>query len=101
MVCGVVPVVDGSVQLWTRAGPTKTGVKACRVTVAAQADYSGLVEFASEHQSTPIFEYVGKRSHKKAYESSFHQIVLLVVRFNASGEYWLDWIQQCVYWQDS
>ena len=69
MVCGV--MVGSVAQLWTRAGPTETGIEAFRVTVAAQADYSGLVEFASEHQRTPIFEYVGKRSHKKAYEGSF------------------------------
>ena len=88
MVCGV--VVGGMVQLWTRAGPTPVGVEAFRVAVAAQADYSGFVEFASEQQSTPIFEYVGKRSHKKAYEGCFHKLVLLAVRFHASGEYWLD-----------
>jgi hypothetical protein len=88
MVCGV--VVGGMVQLWSRAGPTKTGVEAFRVTIAAQADYSGFVKFASEQQSTPIFEYVGKRSHKKAYEGGFHRIILLAVRFHSSGEYWLD-----------
>ena len=90
MVCGV--MVDGMVQLWTRAGPTETGIRlgAFRVTVAAQADYSGLVEFASEHQSTPTFEYAGKRSHKKAHVGSFHQVVLLAVRPHVSGKYWLD-----------
>jgi hypothetical protein len=110
MVCGV--VVDGMVQLWTRAGPTEVGAEAFRVTVASQADYSGLVEFASGHQSTPIFEYVGKRSHKKANEGSFHQVVLLAIRFHASGEYWLTrcallllglvfrWCKGCTIWRD-
>ena len=32
-VCGV--VVDGNVQLWTRAGPTAVGQEAFRMTVAA------------------------------------------------------------------
>ena len=88
MMCGV--VVDGTVQLCTRAGPTETGTGAFRVTMAVQVNYSGLVKFSSEQQGTPVFEHVGRRSHKKAHEGSFHQVVLLAVRFHVSGQFWLD-----------
>ena len=91
MVCGV--VIDGRVQLWTRAGPTAVGQEAFRVTVAAEADYVIFVEYAATcmHESTPVFEYIGgSRSHKKAFEGNVHRVVLLAVRFHGSGEYWVD-----------
>ena len=88
MVCGV--VVDGRVQLWTRTGPTAVGQEAFRVTVAAEADYVGFVKYAALHESTAVFEYIGKRSHKKAFEGNVHRVVLLAVRFHDSGEYWAD-----------
>ena len=88
MVVGV--VVDGMAQFWTKGGPTETGVEAFRVAMTCQADYSGLIEYAAAHQSTPMFEYTGRRSHKKAFEGSVHRVVLLAVRFNSSGDYWTD-----------
>jgi hypothetical protein len=88
MVCGV--VIDDMVQLWTRAGPTAVGQEAFRVTVAAEADCVGFVRYAALHESTAVFEYIGRRSHKKAFEGNLYRVVLLAVRFHASGEYWVD-----------
>ena len=73
-VCGV--VIDGSVQLWTRSGPTAVGLEAYRVTAAAEADYVGFVKHAALHESTAVFEYIGRRSHKKAFEGNMHRVVL-------------------------
>ena len=63
---------------------------AFRVTVAAEADYLGFVRYATLHESAAVFEYIGRRSHKKAIEGNLHRLVLLAVRFHASGEYWVD-----------
>ena len=59
------------------------GFQGFRLSVAAQANYSGLIlHCAALHQCTPIFEYVGKRHHKKAFEGNMARVVLLALRFN-------------------
>ena len=86
MVYGV--VVGGEAQFWTRSGPTEVGAEAYKVAIAANADFLGLVGHAAVHQSTAVFEYIGRRSHKKAFEGHMTQQILLAVRHHVSGLYW-------------
>jgi len=86
MVYGV--VVAGEVQFWTRSGPTEVGIEAYRVALADAADFLGLVIYASGQQCTAVFEYIGRRSLKKAFEGHMPRLVLLAVRHHNSGIYW-------------
>lgn len=86
MVYGI--VVGGEVRFWTRSGPTEVGAEACQVVGSHPGDYFGLIRYLSAHQCTAIFEYIGKRSHKKAFEGHMPQVVLLAVRHHCNGGYW-------------
>ena len=90
MMCGV--VIDGMHGAAVDQGRTNCsiGQEAFTMAVAAEADYVGFVKYAAMHESTPVFEYIGRRSHKKAFEGNVHHVVLLAVRFHGSGEYWVD-----------
>ena len=88
-------VVDGRVQLWTRAGPTAVGQEAFRVTVHVVwwlrqiTDYVGFVKHAAMHESTAACVRVYQQEKpQKAFEGNVHRVVLLAVRFHGSGEYW-------------
>lgn len=81
-------LVGGAVEFWTRSGPTEVGSEARRVALSSSADYLGFVELICSWECTPVFEYVGKRSHKKAFEGNFSRLILLAVRFSNGGAYW-------------
>ena len=78
----------GKVQFWTRAGPTAVGMDAYRVAVASKGDYWGFVQWISAKQATPVFEFVGRQSRKKAFEGNLPRLVLLAVRMHDTGGYW-------------
>eukprot|EP00657_Telonema_sp_P-1_P006291 TRINITY_DN245_c0_g5_i1.p1 TRINITY_DN245_c0_g5~~TRINITY_DN245_c0_g5_i1.p1 ORF type:complete len:248 (+),score=29.05 TRINITY_DN245_c0_g5_i1:354-1097(+) len=86
MVSGV--VVGGEVQMWTRAGPTEVGMQALRVAVAHPGNYSGLTEFTVQQSYTPVFEFIGKESNKKANEGNMSRVVLLAIRHRHTGHNW-------------
>ena len=86
MVYGI--MVGGFVQFWTRSGDTTVGQEAGRAVLTAAGDYPGFVRHVSSQQCTATFEYVGKRSHKKAFDGHMPRLVLLAVRYNNSGVYW-------------
>ena len=82
-------MIQGCLQLWTRAGPTEVGMQALRVTAAHRGDYSGLTEYAMRTRSryTPVFEYIGKQSRLKAIEGNMPDVVLIAVRHQLTGDY--------------
>jgi hypothetical protein len=86
MVYGV--TISNEVQFWTRSGPTEVGIEAYRVALCDAADYLGFVRFVSSQQCTAVFEFIGRRSLKKAFEGHHNRLVLLAVRHHSSGIYW-------------
>ena len=84
MLCGV--VLDGRVELWSRAGWTELGKAATRV--ASQQE--GLVELVGEvwrQGASATFEYIGKQSWIKVRYART-QLVLVAVRDRQSGDWW-------------
>lgn len=66
MVSGV--MISEHFQLWTRAGPTEVGMQALRVATEHTGDYERFTAYLRRYNWTPIFEFIGAQSHKKASE---------------------------------